>query len=133
MKGSRAAGFTLIEMIVVLAVLALAVGLVLTHGPVRSHRLELDAAARQVAGALRLARTRAIAQERPVPVALDARGFSLDRAAPVTWAASVSPEGNRLVVFTPDGGSSGGRIVLRDGGRAVAIGIDWLTGRVVVR
>ena len=133
MKQSGNAGFTLIEMVVVLAVLALALGLVLTHGPVRSQRLELDSAARQVAGALRLARSRAIAQERPVSFALDARGYSLDRGAPVIWGAAVSPGGNRLVVFTPDGGSSGGLIVLREGDRAVAIGVDWLTGRVVVR
>ena len=133
MRRSGTAGFTLIEMIVVLAILALAAGLVLTHGPMRSQRLELDSAARQVAGALRLARSRAIAQERTVAFALDTRGYSLDRGTPVTWAASVSPAGNRLVVFTPDGGSSGGLIQLRNGERVVSIGIDWLTGRVVVR
>jgi general secretion pathway protein H len=95
--------------------------------------LELDAAARGVVGALRLARSRAIAQERTVVFALDARGYRLDRDVPTTWSGDVSSEGNRLIAFTPDGGSSGGRIVLRDGERAIAIGIDWLTGRVVLR
>lgn len=133
MRTRDSAGFTVIEMIVVLAVLALALGLVITHGPVRSQRLELDAAARGVAGALRLARSRAIAEERTVVFALDASGYRLDRGAPTTWSGDVSPQGNRLVVFTPDGGSSGGRIILREGERAVAIGVDWLTGRVIVR
>jgi general secretion pathway protein H len=133
MRVRASAGFTLIEMLVVLAVLALVVGLVITHGPVRSQRLELDAAARQVTGALRLARSRAIADERTVVFALDARGYRLDRDTWTTWSGEVSPRGDRLVVFTPDGGSSGARIVLNDGERAVAIGVDWLTGRVVVR
>jgi general secretion pathway protein H len=133
MKARASAGFTVIEMVVVLAVLALALGLVITHGPVRSQRLELDAAARRVAGALRLARSRAIAEERTVVFSLDARGYHLDRDAPTTWSGDVSSEGNRVVVFTPDGGSSGARIVLREGERAVAIGVDWLTARVVVR
>jgi general secretion pathway protein H len=133
MRPRASAGFTLIEMIVVLAVLALVLGLVITHGPVRSQRLELDGAARHVTGALRLARSRAIAEERTVVFALDAGGYRLDRDAPTTWSGNVSPRGDRLVVFTPDGGSSGARIVLDDGERAVAIGVDWLTGRVVVR
>jgi general secretion pathway protein H len=133
MKTRAAAGFTLVEMLVVLTVLALALGLVMTHGPVRSQRLELDAAARRIAGALRLARSRAIAEERTVVFALDRGGYSLDRDAPTMWSAGVAPEGNRRVVFTPDGGSSGARIVLRDGERVVAISVDWLTGRVVVR
>ena len=126
-------GFTLIEMIVVLVVLGLALTLVMTHGPMRSQRLDLDAAARQVAGALRLARARAIAEDRAVAVAFGARGYQLDRDAPVTWSTDVSPNGARLISFTPDGGSSGGRIVLHGGEREVAIGVDWLTGRVLVR
>jgi general secretion pathway protein H len=133
MTARRSAGFTVIEILVVLTVLGLALGLIMTHGPVRSHRLELDAAARRVVGALRLARSRAIAEERTVVLALDARGYRLDRDAPTIWSGEVSLEGNRLVTFVPDGGSSGGRIVLRDGERTVAIGIDWLTGRVVLR
>lgn len=133
MRGRISTGFTLIEMLVALAVIALLLGLVVTHGPVRSQRLELDAAARRVAGALRMARSRAIEQERTVVFALDASGYHLDRDALTTWSGDVSSAGNRLVVFTPDGGSSGARIVLRNGERAVAIGVDWLTGRVVVQ
>ena len=127
------AGFTLIEMIVVLVVLGLALGLVMTHGPARSRRLELDAVARQVAGALRLARSRAIAEERGTAVAFGTGGYQLDGSAAVAWSADVSPTGDRVISFTPDGGSSGGQIVLRGGDRQVAIGVDWLTGRVIVR
>jgi general secretion pathway protein H len=133
MRIHRTAGFTLIEMLVVLAVLVLALGLVLTRGPVRSERLELDSAAHQVAGALRLARSRAISEQRTVVLAFRADGYRLDRDASVTWPGNISLEGNQRVFFTPDGGSSGARLQLRNGQRAVAIGIDWLTGRVIVR
>jgi general secretion pathway protein H len=34
--------------------------------------------------------------------------------------------------FNPDGSSTGGRIVLADGTRRTAVGVDWLTGRVSV-
>ena len=34
--------------------------------------------------------------------------------------------------FNPDGSSTGGRIALADGKQRVAVGVDWLTGRVSV-
>jgi general secretion pathway protein H len=34
--------------------------------------------------------------------------------------------------FNPDGSSTGGRIVLAEGTRRTAVGVDWLTGRVSV-
>jgi general secretion pathway protein H len=34
--------------------------------------------------------------------------------------------------FNPDGSSTGGRIVLAEGERRTAVGVDWLTGRVSV-
>jgi general secretion pathway protein H len=126
-------GFTLLEIIVVLVVLGLMLGLVMAHGPARSDRLELDASARQVRGALRLARSRAIAEEHAVTVMFEARDYRLGGDAPIAWPANVSAAGDRAISFTPDGGSSGGRIVLRDGDRQIAIGVDWLTGRVLVR
>ena len=34
--------------------------------------------------------------------------------------------------FNPDGSSTGGRIALADGQRRMAVGVDWLTGRVSI-
>jgi general secretion pathway protein H len=123
-------GFTLLEMIVVLVVLGLALGLVISHGPARSERLELDAAARQVAGALRVARSRAIADDRVVTVTFGPGLYGLEGDAPRSLPGDVAVAGVRLIRFTPDGESSGGQIVLRNGDRRIAIGVDWLTGRV---
>lgn len=138
------AGFTLIEMIVVLAVLGFMLGIVLTRGPQRSARLELDGAAREVATALRTARARAIAQDRPVLFAIDGadHAYQVDGAPPrplpvnfplsvttVTGAAARMPA---AISFLPDGSSSGGRVEIAGGARRVLVGVDWLTGRVTV-
>jgi general secretion pathway protein H len=66
-------------------------------------------------------------------VSFGATGFRLDDDVPIAWPAQVSPAGDRVINFSPDGGSSGGLIVLRGEGRQVAIGVDWLTGRVRAR
>jgi prepilin-type N-terminal cleavage/methylation domain-containing protein len=126
-------GFTLTEMIVVVAVLGLVLALVITHGPARSQRLELDAAARQVSGALRLARSRAVADERTVMVTFGPGAYRLDGDAPIVLPQDVLLAGDGMVRFTPDGASSGARIVLHNGDRQIMLGVDWLTGRVQLR
>jgi general secretion pathway protein H len=131
MTGGRRdqAGFTLIEMIVVIVIMALIAGLVIVRRPWHSVGLDTDASVRALTSALRVARSRAIAQDREVSVVTGAIGFSVDGAAP--W---VLPSGEALsagqVIFTPDGGSSGGVIVLAAGPRRIAVSVNWLTGRV---
>ena len=102
-------------------------------------------AAREVAQMLRLARSRAIALNRPIAVSLDiaARAVRIDgsqyqalpRAVGVA-AATFTGEAiaGRVVAvrFAPDGSSSGARIVLREGGFVRLVVVDWLTGRVSV-
>jgi general secretion pathway protein H len=110
--------------------LGLALGLVVTHGPVRSQRLELDAAARQVAGVFRVARSRAIADGRVASVSLGPRFYRLDDNNPIELPPDVLLGGDGVVRFLPDGGASGARIVLRSGDRQITISVDWLTGRV---
>jgi len=128
----RERGFTLLELIVVLVILGLALSLVLTRGPVRSPTVEFDSAVRQVTGALRLARSRAIAGDRMVAVQFTPRGFRLDQEMPIAFSSDISLLGSRLIDFTPDGGSSGGEVMLHMGERQMVIRVDWLTGRVTL-
>ena len=135
-------GFTLVEVLVVLAVLGLMAGIVLARGPARSPRLETEAAARQVAAALRGARARAIASNAPVDVAIDLAAGSVRvagmpaRALPggvrLAMRTVVGADGGRvgLIRFAPDGSASGGRIDIGEGGVHVVVGVDWLSGRV---
>jgi general secretion pathway protein H len=140
---TRQCGFTLIEMIVVLVILGLTLGLVLQRGPMRSPTLDAAMAARQVAQALRLARSRAIALDRPVAVSLNvvahAMGIDGMPAQPLPPAVGISvatlageaiPGGVATVSFAPDGSSSGARIALAERGARQMVVVDWLTGRV---
>ena len=143
------AGFTLIEMIVVLAVLGLVAGLVLARGAPRSAGLEMRAATGAVAQAMRVARTQAILSNRPVLVLFDSRagtlrvGAATARSLPAGTAMNVvstadlaamqaGAGGPAGIAFLPDGSSSGGRVELARGARRARVGVDWLTGRVTV-
>lgn len=146
-RGGTAAesGFTLVEVLVVLAVIGLALGVVAMRGPQRSPALDLRAAAGTVAETLRLARSRAVAGNRTVGVAFDVGGpaLQMDGAPPhilppgiamAVTATLGNTAGDRLAAirFAPDGSSSGGRVVLQGGGRRTQVGVEWLTGRVSV-
>ena len=137
------AGFTLIEVLAVVAVMGLALGLVVSRGPTRSAALEMQAATRQVTQTLRLARAMAISRDRPVLVAIDGTGHSLRIAGepPRMLPAAVSlymvpPQGRPpvpLLRFNGDGSATGGPLELADSVPRVRVAVDWLTGRVSAR
>ena len=135
-------------MIVVLAVLGLAAGLVLARGAPRSAGLEMRAATGAVAQAMRVARTQAIMSNRPVTVVFNPGagtlrvGAGAPRSLPAGTAMNVVTTADMMggaspgtgvqagIAFQPDGSSSGGRVELARGGRRARVGVDWLTGRV---
>src|ERR1700686_3126054 len=141
--GTCQAGFTMIEMIVVLVVLGLMLGLVIGRGPMRSPALDARVAARELTQALRLARSRAITLDRPVSLLLDrmahdvridgARSLALPRDVGVfaaTPAGEVISDRVINIRFASDGSSSGARIALGAQGFRRVLVVDWLTGRV---
>jgi len=141
----RRAGFTLIEMVVVLAVLGLMLGLVLAKGPLHSRTLTTRAAIGAMTSGLREARARAIATNRPVEFAVDIehKSFHIGTEPPTrlppdfgvtltTTTGEHRSETEGAILFEPDGSSSGGRIELADGKKHIKIGVDWLSGRVSV-
>ena len=138
-------GFTLIEVIVTLAILGLALILVVGYKPPWSSGLGLKGTAAEIASGLRLARSEAIASNRPVVFDLDVTGhlYRVGAGAKRHLPDNLSIElltiigenrGARAgdIRFNPDGSSTGGRISLADGKQHVAVGVDWLTGRVSV-
>jgi general secretion pathway protein H len=138
-------GFTLIEVIVVLAILGFALFLITGYKAPWSSALSLDGTAAELASGLRLARSEAIADNRPVVFALDlaAHRYRVGDAAPqplpgklliqlVTVAGERRSSTVAGIRFNPDGSSTGGRITIAEANRRVAVGVDWLTGRVRV-
>jgi general secretion pathway protein H len=130
------AGFTLLEMTIVLVILGLALGLVALRGPMRSRGLELRAATEQLAQSLRAARAEAIADDHAVEVTLRPGGYRVGagRVHPLRGlalsATTLLGAAQPGIRFAADGSSSGGVVAIADGAQQRRIVIDWLTGRV---
>jgi general secretion pathway protein H len=138
-------GFTLIEVLVTFAILSLALVLIASYRPPWSNKLGLDGTANELAFGLRLARSEAIRGNRPIAFDLDLVGhrYRVGAGTPrrlspnlsielLTIAGEARGEGAGDIRFNPDGSSTGGRILLAEAGRRIAVGVDWLTGRVRV-
>ncbi len=129
-------GFTLIEIAVVLVIIALAYGLVTPAFSSFVAGTRLESAARDMALALREARSTAIVTGRELQFQIEPatpgwrfgdRHGTFDRDVTVTLETLADDPG---IAFYADGHSTGGRVRLESDGRGRIIEIHWLTGRV---
>ena len=140
---SRQSGFTLVELLVVLAIAALMMTMVPSLFSASFPGLEMKSAARRTAATLRLARESAIRQgtETELLVDVEARRLALQgyRNLDLPKRLTVQLEtANRemlddqrgVIRFFPDGSSTGGRIIVANGDHGYQIGVIWLTGRI---
>ena len=144
-ENGTAAGFTLIEMITVIAILSLIMVLVTVSGTPISPAVHARATAQAVAGALRAARSIAVTENRRVDVNFDLARHSFQSARqPVeilpddvsfsllTTKEEYASGATGSIRFNADGSSSGGRVSVAGGNRTWWVGIDWLSGRVSI-
>jgi len=135
------AGFTLLELLLVLSILALLAAIALPALTSPSDGVRLRTTAGEVAAALRLARSTAIARNGEVTVVIDAdkrtietKGLPLTHLGPDIAVNLTVAEPERSAPsrggfrFFADGSSTGGDIVLRLRNREVRLCVDWLTG-----
>lgn len=145
MKPSRSSsGFSLIEMLVVLGLLALVISISLPYSRQSGDSVELLSLTQDLASLLRDSRVKALSTNRPVVVTIDVKdnwAESLEINRRVTFSPRISVEvatdrrqidaSKGGISFFPDGGSTGGKIVLNGNGDSHEIAISWLTGSVV--
>lgn len=136
-----AAGFSLLELIVVLSIVAIAAALVVPPGRGPNAKASLDRAAASLAATLRIAKAESQRKSTDQTVTLDLdHGSYWSDAEPqqksfgqrinVTiqddtfeWAGNT-----RRIRIQPGGSATGGTIVLADGTARARVTLDWLTG-----
>lgn len=141
----RPRGFSLIELVVVLVLIAALAGLAAAVIGAALPGRQLRGTAMQVAGDLRFARAQAIATGQAQEFALDVPGkrwttagkrqgeIAEDIDLDVTTARDPQSESEVAIVrFFPDGAATGGRIVLRYEQAAWRVDVAWLTGEVTL-
>ena len=143
-RTARNAGFTLIEMMAVMMIIALVAGLAVTMTP-GTGRPGLEAVALRTAALFRRERLGAVltARDRSVSVDGDSRAFVGDGGDRVAIPRDVQVDvlgvdaqwsGRQAVVrFLPDGASSGTVVRLSRAGAAYEIWVNWYTGSVTLK
>jgi len=140
-QAASAAGFTLVELLVVMVIAALVLGLVATSISRNISGAEMRSAAHKMTASMRYTRTRAILDKQEMVFLVDTenRSYLAPRKEEV-----VLPEGMNVALttarseltsehvggirFYPDGGSTGGFVELEANGRIYRINVAWLTG-----
>ena len=145
-RAGKQDGFTLIEMVCVMAIIGLLAAVLLPILPRQTSRTRLEAYAIEAASVLKADRNYAIAYRTQVTTQVDAGSRSLRSGA--TGAAIYLPEDVRVDTLLPEncnsrpayasvsffasGMSCGGVITLTHLDAGYEIRINWLTGRIEV-
>jgi general secretion pathway protein H len=141
MRHRDTAGFTLVEIMVVMVIIALVMGLVATSMSRSISGAEARAASRELVASLRYTRARAIIDKAEQVFLVDTEnrsyqapgrdrvelpeGVDLTITTATTELVSDAVSGIR---FFPDGGSTGGHIELTVNKREYRVNVAWLTG-----
>ncbi len=141
------AGFTLLELVIALAILSLILAVVIPFVSLGTGRAEIKASARAIASELRLARSEAISQARAQTLIFDLqrKRFGQDRDNLANRLPDdvemtlLTAESERLdqhqagIRFFPNGSSTGGKVTIATDKLRFEVSVDWLTGKVVIQ
>ncbi|MGY3450447.1 prepilin-type N-terminal cleavage/methylation domain-containing protein [Bradyrhizobium sp. USDA 4353] len=143
MSNERQRGFTLLEMVCVLAIIALLTSVALPYLPRQTSRPRLQAYALQAAALLKTDRAASMRQGMRVDTQIDTSqrliragtGAALRLPDDVSFQATLPRSCQHRPVlatisFFPDGLSCGGAITLSRADLSLEIRVNWLTGRI---
>ncbi|HMK88757.1 MAG TPA: prepilin-type N-terminal cleavage/methylation domain-containing protein [Methylocystis sp.] len=137
----KRAGFTLLEMLVVLAIIGLVGSMAAQLLRPTSPRVRVEAAVRALCSAARATHVRAVATNREETLLIDVANKRFrsavvsETALPAEARVDLSVAGGQRlgggvggIVFFPAGGSSGGDVSIELAGVRAHIGVNWVTG-----
>ena len=145
MRLSSNKGFTLLELLIVITIVAFMATLVgvKLHG---RERTDLESVARTLVTDLRYVRSRAMVNNIDTEISFDvsansyvSRQAKIDRSLPETMTVRLTVDQRDIegshgkIVFYPDGSSSGGEVHLSKDGRVMEVATTWLNGYVTLR
>lgn len=142
-KKRKESGFTLIEIIVVIVLMAISASFVMARLGNSIPGARLKSVVREIAATMRYMKSKAQlhGKDEVLTLNLDDRSFSFDgkkKAFPKEIKATfIDPDngetdrGQWQITFYPEGGSSGGEIILTDSKRYFTITVDPVVGSVV--
>jgi general secretion pathway protein H len=138
------AGFTLLELLVVLAIIGMVYALLPGNFLTSRTSFEVRATARDIADSLRRARGQAIADNRDIVFFLDVEkrrygiaeeGDTKDFRGDIDIRFTTAREelrgrGEGAIRFFPDGSATGGTLTVRGARQSLEVKVHWLTGQV---
>jgi general secretion pathway protein H len=137
-------GYSLVELLTVLAILGLLTALTGVYLKGGGKPFAIRVAALDLASCLRLARASAIVQnkERVVTIDLDRSSYACPGKSGLfppgsrllfrTAASEYLKDKTALLRFFGDGGATGGHVFMEEHGQIWAVRVNWLTGSVEV-
>ena len=138
-------GFTLLELLIVISLVVVAMAIAASVIGSALPGQQLRGAAKDIVGQLRYVRAQAIATGKPQVFTLDAntrewkaagRSGVLPKSVEIiaTVARSEQPaDGVAAIRFFPEGASTGGRVLLKNGRAQWQVDVGWLIGEVKLK
>jgi general secretion pathway protein H len=143
MRHVRQRGFTLIELVAVIVLVGIAISVVSLSFGKSLNNAKIQAASRDLVGALRYTRGQAIVKGQQAALDLDLQNntyqapgkalVKLPKDMHMTLLTADSEQTSATsgrIRFFPDGASTGGHISILMGQREWRINVSWLTGQV---
>lgn len=139
----RKAGFTLVEVLVVLTIVSLVVGSI-TYVAFNT-RQDVQSVSREIVQSIKLIQQRSIRDDRPYQIQIDISKNSIsfedsEVEIPKSISLTVKTAASQVIdedivgmTFYPDASSTGGAIVLESGDEVYEITVVWISGKIMTR